>query len=63
MKITHRPDPAPLRRRAYPPIEEQLDALWHAMDAGILPKVPEFYDPIKAVKVAFPKPVQASEES
>lgn len=44
------------RMLAYPPIGEQLDALWHAMDDGRLPKVAEFYNPIKAVKDRFPKP-------
>jgi hypothetical protein len=41
--------------REYPAIGEQLDALWHAMDRGDLPKVPEFYDPIKEVKDRHPK--------
>lgn len=52
------PPPKPvdqLRREAYPPITEQLDALWHAMDTGVLPKVPAFYEPIRAVKERFPK--------
>lgn len=56
MKLTHVPDHAPLRRDAYPPIEDQLDALWKAMQAGLLPKVPGFYDQILAVKERFPKP-------
>ena len=43
------------RRDAYPPIGEQLDALWHAMDAGHIPKVAAFYDPIATVKAAHPK--------
>ncbi|WP_167366670.1 hypothetical protein [Cupriavidus malaysiensis] len=55
MKIHHRPDYAQLRKDAYPPIEEQLDALWHAMDRGELPKVEAFYEPIRAVKVSYPK--------
>ena len=44
------------RRAKYPAVEDQLDALWHAMDAGILPMVPAFYDPIAAAKTAHPKP-------
>ncbi len=44
------------RMFAYPPIGEQLDALWHAMDDGRLPRIAEFYNPIKAVKDRFPKP-------
>jgi hypothetical protein len=44
------------RRASYPPLGDQLDALWHAMDDGILPKVEPFYSDIKAVKDHFPKP-------
>lgn len=40
----------------YPAIGDQLDALWHAMDDGRLPRIPEFYDPIAAVKQEYPKP-------
>jgi hypothetical protein len=43
------------RAKEYSAIGEQLDALWHAMDRGDLPKVPEFYDPIKEVKDRHPK--------
>jgi hypothetical protein len=43
-----------LRRAVYPSIEDQLDMLWHAMDAGALPRVDSFYDAIKAVKDANP---------
>lgn len=54
-----RPLPVEARRaRAYPPIGDQLDDLWHAMHDGILPMVPAFYDPIAAVKTAHPKPKQ-----
>ncbi|MBB2918112.1 hypothetical protein [Cupriavidus alkaliphilus] len=56
MKIRHRPDHAPRRKGEYPPIEEQLDALWHAMDRGELPKVNGFYDRIKEIKDRHPKP-------
>src|SRR5574343_688408 len=34
----------------YPPIAEQLDALWHAMDEGLLPKIEPMYSSILAVK-------------
>jgi hypothetical protein len=44
-----------LRSSSYPPIGDQLDALWHAMARGDLPKIPEFYDPIKQVKDDNPK--------
>jgi hypothetical protein len=47
--------PIHLYERIYPEIGNQLDALWHAMDRGDLPKVPEFYDPIKEVKDRHPK--------
>lgn len=43
------------RIRNYPPIGNQLDALYHAMDTGVLPKVAGFYDAIKAVKQQYPK--------
>ena len=43
------------RASQYPAVGNQLDALWHAMDAGLLPKVAAFYDPIAAVKKANPK--------
>lgn len=45
-----------LRRKAYPNIGDQLDALYKAMENGTLPKVDGFYDQIKLVKEAFPKP-------
>jgi len=44
-----------LRRSAYPLIVDQLDMLWHGMDAGTLPKVTDFYDALKAVKDQYPK--------
>jgi len=39
----------------YPTVFESIDALWHAMDKGILPMVPDFYDPINTVKLKHPK--------
>lgn len=44
------------RRQAYPAIGDQLDMLWHAMDAGVLPKIEPMYSDIKAVKAANKKP-------
>lgn len=46
------------RRRAYPFIEEQLDLLWHAIDANETLKTQfnDFYTAIKAVKDTNPKP-------
>ena len=43
------------RFAAYPAVHDQLDALWHAMNAGELPRVAAFFDPIAAVKAAHPK--------
>lgn len=43
------------RAVTYPSIGEQLDALWHAMDEGTLPKIEPMYSDIKATKTAFPK--------
>ena len=47
-----------LRQSEYPPIDAQLDALWHAMDRGLLHRVANFYHPIKEVKDKYPKPVE-----
>ena len=44
------------RRNAYPSVADQLDALWHAMQQGQLPMVPEFFGPLQQVKAAHPKP-------
>jgi hypothetical protein len=41
------------RERAYPH-GALLLALWQAMDTGLLPKVPGFYDKIKEVNDRFP---------
>ena len=43
-----------IRQRSYPPIGEQLDMLYHAMDRGEIPKATAFYETIKAVKEATP---------
>lgn len=45
------------RLKEYPPIGDQLDMLWHAMDAGKLPKDNDFYMTLKAIKDKYPKPV------
>jgi hypothetical protein len=52
---TQAPGYADQRRSAYPILGDQLDMLWHAMDVGVLPKVQDFYDAIKAVKDQYPK--------
>lgn len=46
------------RAASYPPIGDQLDMFWHAMDSGALPKIQPFYDQIKSVKEQYPKPSQ-----
>lgn len=52
--IKYAQDARQARREAYPAIGDQLDMLYKAMDAGVLPKVPDFYNSIKAVKTQFP---------
>lgn len=44
------------RSQEYPDVTDQLDMLWHAMDAGTLPKIEPMYSQIKAVKMNNPKP-------
>ena len=46
------------RRDQYPPITEQLDMLWHAMDQGEIAKATVWYDAVKEVKDANPKPAE-----
>lgn len=53
-------DYAANRYEAYPSLNEQMDMIWHAMDAGTAPKIEPFYSSIKAVKEQFPKPVTDS---
>jgi hypothetical protein len=45
------------RMMEYPTVREQLDMLWHAIDADedLKVKFATFYDAIKAVKDANPK--------
>lgn len=43
------------RLEQYPPLNEQLDMLWHAMDQNVLPRVEPLYSRLKAVKLAYPK--------
>ena len=46
------------RRPSYPFLEEQMDLLWHAIDADadLKTKLAGFYNAIKTVKDANPKP-------
>ena len=52
------PEPSYRKQRseAYPDVGQQLDALWHAMQDGTLPKAEPFFSSILAVKQRFPKP-------
>ena len=43
------------RKTEYPPIPEQLDMLWHAIDLDTLDKTSDFYNNLKAVKDKYPK--------
>ena len=47
-----------INKRQYPQIGDQLDLLWHAIDADsdLKVKFSAFYNSIKAVKDANPKP-------
>lgn len=46
------------RMLAYPPLGDQLDMLWHAIDSNetLKAQFAEFYNAIKAVKDEMPKP-------
>lgn len=57
MKIIHN-DYKERRADQYPPVEDQLDMFWHAMDSGQIPKIQPFYDEIKRIKERFPKSSQ-----
>jgi len=43
------------RADSYPEIGDQLDMLFHAIDAGALDKNSDFYTTLKAVKDKYPK--------
>ena len=43
------------REDLYPPVVEQLDQLWHGMNADAAKRIEPFYSNIKAVKDKFPK--------
>ncbi|MDO7909503.1 hypothetical protein Q6A49_03040 [Pseudomonas sp. 22-AL-CL-001] len=55
MQINHKSDHVKAREEDYPPLAEQLDMLWHAMDQGATPKVEPFYSTLHAVKQKYPK--------
>ena len=43
------------RSMEYPNLTEQLDMLWHAMDADSSKRLEPFYSTIKATKDKYPK--------
>tara|TARA_R100000234_G_C4878828_1_gene126421 strand:+ start:44 stop:388 length:345 start_codon:yes stop_codon:yes gene_type:complete len=43
------------RQSEYPAIGDQLDMLFHAIDAGKVDKTSDFYKSLKAVKDKYPK--------
>lgn len=55
MKIKHQADYKARRAAEYPSVKDQLDALWHAMDAGTLAKIEPMYSQIKEVKDRYQK--------
>ena len=54
-ELKHINDQRGNRRRAYPSIEDQLDMLWHAMDADPSKRLEPFYTTIKTIKDQFSK--------
>lgn len=59
-KITHNPDPGPLREKAYPAAGDQLDALWKIVDALMSGSAPPadalaIRDKVAAVKAKYVK--------
>lgn len=58
MKIVHKSDYREKRRKAYPDIGDQLDAMWKMLSA-VNPKTPEaeaMLAEVQAVKAKYPKP-------
>lgn len=57
MKITHTKNFAKARAAEYPPIGDQLDAIWQALAGQKLPKeTQDMLERIDAVKTKYPKP-------
>lgn len=52
----HAADYVQQRVNAYPEITEQLDMLWHAMDADPAKRLEPFYSSLKVIKDSSPKP-------
>ena len=55
MKIQHKSDHTERRAAEYPPVEEQLDMLWHAMNQGHMPKAEPFFSTLQQIKQQHPK--------
>ncbi len=55
LKLNHYEDYRVARKKSYPSVQDQLDALWHAMNTGAVPVAEPFYSQIKAVKTKYPK--------
>lgn len=60
MKIVHNPDPGPLRQREYPPVGDQLDAIWKIVNALLTGDEPsadaiQVRDAVQAVKAKYQK--------
>ena len=55
MKLVMKKPYKELREEEYPNITDQLDALWHGMDADPNKRVEPFYSMIKKVKEENPK--------
>ena len=55
LKLKHIEDYRKLRKDAYPSLGDQLDALWHSMNIGEIPKAEPFFTQIKDVKDKYPK--------
>lgn len=53
--LKHVEDYRKLRQKAYPSFGEQLDALWHSMQANEAKRIEPFYSMIKEVKDKYPK--------
>jgi hypothetical protein len=45
------------RKEKYPPLEEQLDMLWHSMNENENIKLEPFYSTIKEIKDNYPKTI------
>lgn len=56
MKITHRRDYREARKKEYPDVGEQLDALWEVLSTLALPKkARDIVDEIDRIKKKYPK--------